>query len=130
MAQVQCPNCGGYKVETESDFLEGEYERIGCLFRLALLCSFLLMLGIPFFYAVAREAVFLGKRRKLVGQIHKYTCYLCGYEWTWKTGDPLPQVNVRPDLIAKGEQRLEEERRRQAEAAAAAWWLQQQQKKK
>ena len=43
-----------------------------------------------------------------------YKCDLCGYAWYWGPGHPLPSVNIRPDLIAKGEQRLreEEERRR------------------
>jgi len=68
-----------------------------------------------------------------IGTMYNYECYLCGYKWSWRTGTPKPQVHLRPDLIAAGNQRLEEERRRQAEqaeAAAAAWWLQQQQKKK
>ena len=65
-----------------------------------------------------------------IGTVYHYYCYICGYKWSWETGIPKPDIRIRPDLIAKGEQRLEEERRRQAEAAAAAWWLQQQQKKK
>ena len=52
------------------------------------------------------------KTKKIrVGQIYSYYCYLCGYKWSWETGTPLPTVNVRPDLIASGEQRLEEEAR-------------------
>jgi hypothetical protein len=38
-----------------------------------------------------------------------YYCRLCGYEWSWKSDEPLPEVQRRPDLIVIGEQRLREE---------------------
>jgi len=41
--------------------------------------------------------------------VYSYCCWICGYRWNWQSGTPLPVVNVRPDLIAKGEQRLRAE---------------------
>ena len=48
---------------------------------------------------------------KIEGWVEKYfnACYLCGYKWEWQVGTPEPSINVRPDLMAKGEQRLREE---------------------
>jgi hypothetical protein len=66
---------------------------------------------------------------KVVGTIYHYTCSLCGYKWPWRTGEPLPPVQIRPDLIAKGEERLEQERRQWEDAAAAHYLWQQQHKK-
>jgi len=43
-------------------------------------------------------------------EVYHHRCYLCGYEWSRREDEPLPPVTVRPDLIAKGEQKLEEER--------------------
>ena len=40
--------------------------------------------------------------------VYSYYCWICGYRWNWRLGTPLPVVNVQPDLIAKGEQRLRE----------------------
>jgi hypothetical protein len=65
-----------------------------------------------------------------VGKSYDYYCQLCGYRWTWRTGEPQPRINLRPDLIAKGNQRLEEEEKKRLEDAAAAWWYQEQRKKK
>jgi len=49
---------------------------------------------------------------KKIATRYWYRCYLCGYEWSWRSDEPKPQVTIRPDLIAKGEQRLEEERKK------------------
>jgi transposase-like protein len=48
-------------------------------------------------------------RNVTVARLYRYLCHLCGYRWTWRTGTPYPPVTVRPDLIAKGEQKLQEE---------------------
>ncbi|MBX3051933.1 MAG: hypothetical protein KF753_10690 [Caldilineaceae bacterium] len=73
-----------------------------------------------------------GKRPNTQTNTYSYSCALCGYKWSWNTNTPWPIVQVRPDLIAQGEQKLQAEaaeRRRQEEAAAAAYVLQQQRKK-
>jgi hypothetical protein len=67
-----------------------------------------------------------------VYQVYHYRCYLCGYEWSRREDEPLPPVTVRPDLIAKGAQKLEEEERerRRRDEEAAAWAHYQRQKRK
>ena len=71
-----------------------------------------------------------GRRPNTKSTTYYYSCALCGYQWSWQVGTPWPNVQVRPDLITKGEQRLQEEaaeRRRQEEAAL--YYLSQQRKK-
>jgi len=60
---------------------------------------------------------------------YKHECLLDGYRWERREDEPPPEVHVRPDLIAMGEQRLAEERRRQEEAAAAHFLEQQRRNK-
>jgi hypothetical protein len=50
--------------------------------------------------------VYIGSRDHKVFAFH-----LCGYRWHLDPGNPPPQVQVRPDLIARGAQRLEEQQR-------------------
>ena len=47
--------------------------------------------------------------RPVEATIYHYACWLCGYKWNWHLGTPMPEVRVRPDLIAKGEQHLREQ---------------------
>ena len=42
----------------------------------------------------------------------KMTCSLCGYIWEERSGDVPPTVTVRPELIQRGAEKLEEEARR------------------
>jgi len=44
--------------------------------------------------------------------VQDHNCALCGYQWRTGTGISSPKVTVRPDLIRRGAERLEEERRR------------------
>jgi hypothetical protein len=60
-----------------------------------------------------------------IGMLYNYECRLCGYEWEWRSNTPRPVAIVRPELIARGAQKLEEDEKA---AAAAAWWLEQQRK--
>lgn len=67
-----------------------------------------------------------GRRATTKTKTYTYLCHLCGYQWVWQSDQPWPQVNVRPDLIAKGEQKLEEEaaaQRKRDEEAAALYYL-------
>ena len=125
--QVQCPNCGGYKI-TGSQITEKlpkkEYRSISPLllwgWRLCFVVAtfttfgvYLLVLLIP----DIRRLTFSGlwpTITKVVGFNH--ICMLCNYRWSWMIGTPKPEVHVRPDLMMKGAQKLqeeEEERRRQ-----------------
>jgi len=142
--QIQCPNCGGYKVETlkkeykkesrsitRTDRLRqaiglmgifwvcsliggvitaamGETERLPSIVGAAV-CLVPLM-GLLVFSAKSRSIV--------VATIYHFGCSLCGYRWSWEKGTPIPQANVKPDLIATGARKLEEEERRRQEEAA------------
>jgi predicted RNA-binding Zn-ribbon protein involved in translation (DUF1610 family) len=71
-----------------------------------------------------------GRRSSPKSRTYSYSCTLCGYQWSWQLGTPWPSVTVRPDLIAKGEQRLEKEAAiRQQQEQAALYYLSQQGKK-
>jgi len=73
------------------------------------------------------KTTFRKVKDKTVGVRYRSSCQLCGYQWYWKLGDSRSEVNVRPDLIGKGAQKLEEER--QQKELAAWFWLQKQQRK-
>jgi hypothetical protein len=68
-------------------------------------------------------AFITAKSKKKVG--YKFQCAICGYNWDWYIGNPLPTVTVQPNLIAKGELRIqeeqEEERKRQRDMEALYW---------
>jgi hypothetical protein len=167
MAQVQCPNDGGYKVSTEIVYLDPKtgrelYDPSGCIwlffvgtvgiilalggvvvaliedhevtfeniFATIVCLIFCALAAITGLIHYARESSYYKKVNKIIK--YKHECLLCGYKWERREDEPLPEVHVRPDLIAKGAQRLEEEateRRRQEEAAAHAFLEQQRRKK-
>lgn len=152
MDQAQCPNCGGYKVYTQVSFVNpktgAKVEKLGAGYW-ALVALF----GCGFLFGLALAAE--GRLDSMAGQmllssflfllflgwiyikfvrtdkIERYDnhCLLCGYRWSRRADEPLPEVRVQPELIALGEQQLEE-KRRQREAAEAAHYLWQQQHKK
>jgi hypothetical protein len=51
-------------------------------------------------------------RDRLARAVMAHECELCGYKWTSSGRDKPAPVVPRPDLIAKGNARLEEEARR------------------
>lgn len=149
MAQVQCPNCGGYRVSTETETLNlktGRKVNYGCaLWAMVLLGGGLCLFG---FMAIADGSGITGAILILSGiitallifrglakqskagdtiTVYHHACDLCGYKWTWRENEAMPQVQVRPDLIVAGEQRLREaeERRRRDAEAYQAWQNQQ-----
>jgi rubredoxin len=140
LGQVQCPNCGGYKTEVTNVRSIGDFEGvlskelpqpIGCLaflvglglalgwqwwFCSALFSGDILNILMPLIAGVSLLVGSILGLRWLNGQYHEvakeysYKCHLCGYEWMWRSDKPKPRVTVRPDLIVKGAQKLEEER--------------------
>lgn len=132
--QVQCPHCGGFKIDSKNfriDPTTGNSIASGCgkfvlYFMLAvsgymmvgLFGAFIDQWGLALFglgglILFIFIITFLKKNRqaeKRAYTLFKYHCNLCGYNWDWRVGEMLPEVHVRPDLISKGEQRLEEER--------------------
>jgi hypothetical protein len=129
--QVQCPNCGGFKIDQniyQIDPSTGKRIASGCgTWFLEFVVS--IVLGLIFSALTQNESMIIVvvplvfiplyiwseiKRSRAKARsynIYNYECKLCGYKWAWREGTPLPIINIRPDLIAQGEQRLEEERR-------------------
>lgn len=144
MDQVQCPNCGGYKVSTEVKILNrntgAELAAPGCLlwgyiafFGFSLLFGIYLLAesesgssirsqaGSMIFgsFIMLLPAIWALVKYSRTEKIERYDnhCLLCGYRWSRRTDEPLPKVNVQPDLIAAGEQRLQEMAKRRQDAA-------------
>jgi len=89
----------------------------------------ILIITAPFAVKQASEGRLLTSKRNTVGTNYSLYCQLCGYRWAWDNRTPYPTATIRPDLIAQGEQRLEEEQRKQQENAAALYYLTHQGKK-
>lgn len=133
MDQVQCPNCGGYRVyqHVASSHLETYTKKLDLISRLIWGGTVFCSLGLLLLAKGVRDILFKGEEPGTIQVADSYqnTCLLCGYQWIWKVGDPLPQAQVRPDLIAAGEQRLREEReaaerlRQRQQDAADLWHL-------
>lgn len=146
--QTKCRNCGGYKTDAEVVQMDSV---TGKKYKPAAGGSLLLIFGgIAVFFVVitvihaitAHEGISIGvgavawvlflswggknateQRKNLTYDLFHYYCNLCGYRWTWREGSPIPEVNVRPDLIAQGEQRLEEEGLQRQQDNAALHYL-------
>jgi transcription elongation factor Elf1 len=138
--QVQCPNCGGYKVNTTTDKVDRKSGNAvpgcGVLFVLFFFAVIGWLLGVGLNDAAYALCGLLITGTFIWGlstylkadKIKRYhhTCWLCGYKWIRREDEPLPPVNIRPDLIAKGEQKLEEEaaEEEQRQHAAALFYSQ------
>ncbi len=146
---MQCPNCGGYKTDVEKVESIGAYTKdtpgrnmlaafvgifIGLPIMLFLTCAaiafFIMIITIPLGMILWQVAQSIpdyinNAIKRYEEHIKKYLlkCELCGYSWVWRTDQPYPFIQIHPDLIAKGEQRLEAERRKQQEDAAALYYL-------
>lgn len=125
--QVQCPNCGGYRT----------WRRTGPSLFLHLVLGVVLFfvgLVVAAFFGLGHEAIDKGTLTLIAvlsvivlpalpllfytfGKIsylnnpdwrYGYGCSLCGYAWTQRPGE-RPDVQVRPDLIRAGEERLRQE---------------------
>ena len=131
--QLQCPNCGGYKV-TSGEKPVIKKVPVPTWQRLAWGLLGLGLLGLAFFLNMVIDfnsdgalqtwlycgcpgivltlvALFQSTSMKKVGKYWAFSCLLCGYRWEWSEGQPWPKVKVNSDLIVKGAQRLEEEER-------------------
>jgi hypothetical protein len=140
--QLQCPNCGGYKVTSQIGSItksfpltwEQRSRRIGCSMVLTgvlgvvlqnslsngkIIISLIVGMLILISFLVLLFLVFERTRTIVVGKSYTSTCLLCGYQWQWLEGQPRTDVNVKPDLIAMGAKRLEEEERQRQEEIEA-----------
>lgn len=137
--QTQCPNCGGYK--TNQDIIQidpttgkqpsgGSFILKGAIILLigggvlsmitsqefvmkVLIIAFPVLMGYALWQGISS-----GKAKQRSYNLYKYQCDLCGYKWEWKQGQPLPKINVQPDLIAKGEKNLAERQKQQQDMEA------------
>lgn len=154
MAQIQCPNCGGYKLITEKQVTiatELRPVRYSVLKLVWAFVSGIALGGCSILVGISQNNIFYtgfgivfvlltifaiyrhitGQAAERVPSIVRYDlyCQLCGYRWTWQTDRPYPRINLNPALIQQGEQRLEEEANRRQRDMEAAWWASQQNKK-
>ena len=117
MAKLQCPNCGGYKSEklgTMSRFL-GKLLRYGCLlfatFCMAGVASAFLRGGVEVVFVIMAIAVVCCLWDFFTTfQPGKVSCLLCGFKWRKSDYPNSAAFCVQPDLIEKGNIRLEQER--------------------
>jgi hypothetical protein len=140
--QVQCPNCGSYKVTTKirkvSPISGKEYpadiDKSRRLLWFAVIFGFLWFLGWVFngpnwemallgLFMVGAGIFLLSWYRVRKDAVNRYYhhCELCGNNWNHMENEPGPPITIRPDLIEKGA----EEQKRQQEGAAAAFYEQQ-----
>lgn len=77
--------------------------------------------GLLFTYWGSRRIRAQRLRYNLAHPRWRLHCLICGYKWSWEPGDPWPEATVDPDLIAKGNARLEQEEEEAARQRAADW---------
>lgn len=144
MSQIQCGNCGGYRVILKR--IRGSRFRNPQTGEIRPGSSFVLvnqMKAKPLWWQVSIGlplAVALALSMLLVFPILLYSwdmrararrsgftedtyfncrCEICNYQWVLWAGDPLPPgVKPSPGLIAQGEARLREEEKRRQDLAA------------
>lgn len=125
--QVQCPNCGGYRVTKV--WLRGPLEPVrdrgvsvlawlGYWF--SFLWSTLVLIGLFFLTSPYFRDILFRRRYRVTQQVIGYTCtcQLCGLRFVWKFADPHPPIQPRANLVRLGAEKLrreEEERRHRQE---------------
>ena len=132
MAQVQCPNCGAYRVESVPGWVHRDTGRplkplgpgrtvFGALLAVGMTWAGLnfglwfLIPGLFFLVYIPWNVVHDLQQPKM--RAYRNACWICGYRWEQRDDRPLPEVQLRADVIEKGS-RLNEEAtaRQQAEA--------------
>jgi len=126
--QVQCPNCGGYHVEIKKMRIDQKMKKRFpktfiplAIWSMVGLCAISFinlfdpgneefawmignLIGAALFLGISFWTYYYWNRRGIPdGFDHR--CFICNYKWSWKEGEPLPQVNVRPELIRLGERK-------------------------
>ena len=131
--QTQCPHCGGFKADAESvqvDRQTNQEEKylIPSLWNSTSIIFFPVLWWLYILLIPVDIWNWFGWRKKEKIRMVKYHCQLCGYKWTWRVDQPVPTAHeIKPDLIAKGEQALQEaELRRRRDAEAYQAWQNQQ----
>lgn len=132
--QLQCPNCGGYKIndhayaidpETGKTWDNAQIEENSSSMVQAFIFAWLLPFLIYAIYLVVQNK----RGRQVLAEqpiIHDYTCLICNFQWKWREDQPYkpPEVTSthdQDDLLHMGAQRLEEEEAAALRAATAAY---------
>ena len=122
MAQIQCPHCGGFIVDTLKTESIGENTKrgnslVGCLWIVGFMLVILpVVIALAIMIVTIPLAIWLWRwygdelPKKMSGYVerakkYQFRCKICGYEWQWRTDQPYPEIQMRPDLIAKAQAR-------------------------
>ncbi len=143
MEQVQCSNCGGYKVSTWPIQIEqNAAERtppqnlfLGLVGYVGIISVLIIMpigiftgimgdgtifliglVGFAFSIMVAFLVRLSIPNAIMVTKSYNHVCKICGYEWNWAVGTPRPEVRVNPHLIRQGGEHLKEQERQSRKA--------------
>ncbi len=122
--QTPCPHCGGFKVGQDSVQVDRQTNAVETYLISDLWNSGWIVFVFPLYLLLLPIDIWLWitwrKKKKIT--MYKYECRLCGYKWTWRIDQPPPiAFGVRPDLIAKGEQKLKEAEDAQRALEAHEW---------
>lgn len=148
-SRPQCPNCGGYKIDQSTNRIDPKTGQkvpsaiLGPIVLILLLGAVAMCVGVAtdggpatgvaivLMLAIGFGAMIWFSMRKSQAEarayvLHSYYCNICGNRWNLREGESWPEVHVRPNLITKGQERLEEEekqRQKQQQDAAALYHL-------
>ncbi len=136
MEQVQCPNCGGYKVYSGPRYqnipLSGSHQFLNnllgilCVYAVSAtiagitmsillavppgpgpLATFLLFSGAGILVGAFVIGIIMQSQRASPVLIgYDNLCNICGYKWYWQIGTPKPTVKIEKDLLKMGDELL------------------------
>lgn len=114
---MQCPNCGGFKSEEQYGLDDIVKVPFGLLFLIGIVgyfANFYLKLNIT--YDAAKMAAIIIAPILLflsiiyaIAHRNEFRCRLCGYQWNQSKIPAGTQIQVKQDLIEKGNILLEQE---------------------
>ena len=123
MANLQCPNCGGYKTFPQFGITEiittPFFVGLACwmigvivlIMKPQILFSIVIPISIVLVFATLIISIIYSRSRQ-----DYYRCKICGYKWDKRNFPDATSIQVNKDLIEKGNILLEQEeaeRRRQ-----------------
>ncbi len=133
---MQCPNCGGFKSEHQygldevinipigllvligiAGFLANTFLKLSLTFEIAKMAAIItgpILLLFSIFYAIAHR--------------NEYRCRLCGYQWDQSKIPAGNRIQIRQDLIEKGnilleQEELERRRRKEEQRKRNDWYF-------
>jgi transcription elongation factor Elf1 len=134
--QFQCPHCSGKKLNTEIfqiDSKTGSKINSSCGGIALLTILLFIVVGttskgdaisgigvaaiLVYFLFLIWDVIKSNQAKKRAYNLYSFYCQICGNRWEWAEGTPYPKIKVDLELIAKGNQLLEEQQRQQDAAA-------------